>query len=276
MTTKYVVVFDLDETLGNFEQLSLFWSITNSLCNNELNNEHFNFIIDNNKEILRYKIIQLLNILKKKKQAKKCDGILIYTNNNGENSWANYIKDYFHYKLNYKLFDQIIRAYKIDNKKVEPNRTSHDKSYKDFVNCTTFDYNTKVCFLDDRIHKHMKHNNVTYIKLDPYYYNFNYIKACNNFYDQYNSLFKCSYNTYKNSFAKCHVLNTKNINFDYANDYTKIITTFNSFFNKTKNNMKPKTIKNKNNNKNKQIAHRRITAQTSKSSLNKTAKKLIN
>jgi hypothetical protein len=247
MRIKYVAVFDLDETLGNFEELSIFWSITNSLCNNKLINEHFNFIIDNNKEILRYKILKLLKILKKKKQTNKCHGILIYTNNNGENSWANYIKDYFHDKLNYKLFDQIIRAYKIDNRKVELNRTSHDKSYTDFVKCTTFNTNTQVCFLDDKLHKEMQHKNVTYIKLNPYYCNFDYIKACTSFYNSYKKLFKCDYNTYIRSFSKYNSLNKNISNTDYENDYTIIYNIFNSFFDKTKTHNK-KTYNNKKHN----------------------------
>ena len=42
------------------------------------------------------------------KQENKCQKVLIYTNNQGPESWAKQIMEYFHYKLNYELFDQII------------------------------------------------------------------------------------------------------------------------------------------------------------------------
>ena len=77
---------------------------------------------------LRPNILILLELIKKKKITKVCDYVMIYTNNNGPNEWANLIKSYFHYKLDYELFDKIIRAFKIDGKQIEFCRSSYDKS----------------------------------------------------------------------------------------------------------------------------------------------------
>ena len=61
---------------------------------------------------------------------------MIYTNNQGPKSWAESIRDYFHNKLKYEIFDQIIGAFKVKGKQIEIGRTSHYKSIKDLINCT--------------------------------------------------------------------------------------------------------------------------------------------
>ena len=56
---------------------------------------------------------------------------MIYTNNNGPKSWTYDIKHYIEKKLNYKLFDKIITAWKVNGKIYEKCRSGHEKSYKD-------------------------------------------------------------------------------------------------------------------------------------------------
>ena len=168
---KYAVVFDIDETLGNFSQLAAFWDLIHKYLGMEIDPKYFFAILDQFSLFFRPKLFSLLKRLKQKRQRHICDHVMIYTNNNGPNSWANMIRDYLHYKLRYPLFDQIIRAFEIDGVRIEPARTSHNKSYRDFINCTRMPPNTRVCFLDDREHDEMKHENVVYIKLEPYYYN---------------------------------------------------------------------------------------------------------
>ena len=82
---------------------------------------------------------------------------MIFTNNNGPNNWVTLIKEYIHKKLKYNLFDQIIRAFKVNGKQIELCRTSHNKSHKDFINCTNLPENTEICFIDDVLHKKMEH-----------------------------------------------------------------------------------------------------------------------
>ncbi len=107
----YVVVFDLDETLGHFEQLSIFWDALNKYCNYSLNKQDLFNLFDLFPKFLRPKIFKILKYLKEKKLNKICDKVMIYTNNNGR-EWPHLIKDYFDHKLHYKLFDQLIAAFK--------------------------------------------------------------------------------------------------------------------------------------------------------------------
>jgi hypothetical protein len=62
-----IVVFDLDETLGYFTELGIFWdSLANYMKitqNPELNQTHFNEILDLFPEFLRPNIINILNYL---------------------------------------------------------------------------------------------------------------------------------------------------------------------------------------------------------------------
>ena len=207
VSQNYAVVFDLDETLGSFSQLYKFWFLTKLYLNkDDLDNKYFYNLIDLFPLFLRPNILSLLKKIKKKKTAGICNYVMIYTNNNGPNYWANLIKSYFHYKLRFPLFDQIIKAFKINGKHIELGRTSHSKSLKDFINCTKLPTNTKICFLDDQEHPEMKQDNVLYINIDPYYYNVEYDIMATKFYNKHKKLFSTSINHFINFI----LLNTNN------------------------------------------------------------------
>ena len=172
---KYAVVFDLDETIGHFSQPYKFWYHLKKFLNSEAIHEKYFFsFLDLFPEFLRTNILKILKYVKKKKISGACDYVMIYTNNNGPNYWANIIRSYIHKKLNYELFDQIIRAFKVNGQIVEVCRTSHGKSYKDFLSCTKLPSNTQMCFIDDQHHPEMEHDNVWYIYVQPYTYNVSY------------------------------------------------------------------------------------------------------
>jgi membrane protease subunit (stomatin/prohibitin family) len=99
---------------------------------------------------------------------------MIYTNNQGPKEWAYSIISYFENKIKYKLFDQIISAFKINGKRVEICRTQHDKCHKDFIKCTKLPTNAEICFIDDSYYPEMTNNNIYYINLKPYYYDLNF------------------------------------------------------------------------------------------------------
>lgn len=169
-----IVVFDLDETLGYFTELSIFWdclknyvSITNSPS---LTQTDFNNILDLFHEFLRPNIINILKYLKEQKTKNECHKMMIYTNNNGSKQWASQIISYFESKINYKLIDQIIAAFKVNGQHVEICRTTHSKTHKDFIRCTRLPMNAEICFLDDSFYPGMVHDNIYYINLKPYYY----------------------------------------------------------------------------------------------------------
>lgn len=174
-----VVIFDLDETLGYFVEFGIFWEaliiyMKDHEANTPLSPCEFNDLLDLFPEFLRPNIVSVLNYLKHKKESGACNGVMIYTNNQGPAEWAVFIKNYLQYKINYNLFDRIIGAFKINGKCVEPCRTTHDKTYSDFIKCAKLPKNTQICYLDDVYYPKMINDNVYYIKVNPYIHNLSF------------------------------------------------------------------------------------------------------
>ena len=173
-----IVVFDLDETLGYFTEFGIFWDcLTHYLKDKNnllLSQSDFNDILDLYPEFLRPNIINILNYLKNKKHTLCCHKLMIYTNNNGPKEWAHHIIDYFSKKITYKLFDQLISAFKINGKIVEVCRTTHNKTHSDFIKCTKLPINSEICFLDDTFYPEMVNDNIYYINVKPYYYDLSF------------------------------------------------------------------------------------------------------
>ena len=167
-----IVVFDLDETLGSFVEFGIFWDCLHRYLSKtskiHLTQTDFNSILDLYPEFLRPNIIQILYYLKSKKECNGCKKLMIYTNNQGSPSWTYQLKTYFESKINYSLFDQIIAAFKINGKRVEICRSSHDKSYHDLLKCTKIPLHAEICFIDDNYFPGMYNENVYYINLKPY------------------------------------------------------------------------------------------------------------
>ena len=171
--TSKIVVFDMDETLGYYMELGMFYDALKSYIKTyniplTVDQELFNKVLDLFPEFLRPNIINILNFLKNKKKAKHCNKLMIYTNNQAPVEWAQQIKHYFEQKINYPLFDQIINAFKVNGKHVEICRTSHMKTHKDFIRCTKVPTNSEICFLDDVFHPGMENENIYYINIKPY------------------------------------------------------------------------------------------------------------
>jgi hypothetical protein len=169
-----IVVFDLDETLGYFTEFGIFWdSLLNYLKlsgKSKPEQSEFNEVLDLYPEFLRPNIINILTYLKERKKTNCCHKMMIYTNNNGPREWANHIIEYFEKKINYKLVDQLIAAFKINGKRVEICRTTHNKTHKDFIKCTKIPSSAEICFLDDTFYPEMANENIYYINVKPYYH----------------------------------------------------------------------------------------------------------
>jgi len=183
-TPNKIIVFDLDETLGYFTQLGVFCDCLDRYFNNyEYSNKYFNEILDLYPEFIRPKILHILNYLKEKKINNKCYKVMIYTNNQGPKIWAENIKKYFHYKIKYNLFDQIIAAFKVRGEHIELNRTSHDKSIDDFFKCTKLPSDVEICFIDDLFHYKMEDDKVYYINIKPYHNTISFLNFVSRFLD---------------------------------------------------------------------------------------------
>jgi hypothetical protein len=171
-----IVVFDLDETLGYFVEFGIFWEALNNYFKRKTNSHpldqiEFNEILDLYPEFIRPDIYTILNYLKTKKEENICESVIIYTNNQCSKKWVYLIKNYFEYKISNKIFDNIICAFKINGRKVELLRRSHEKTYEDLIKCTKIPKNTQICFIDDNYYPNMHSNIIYYIRVKPYIYN---------------------------------------------------------------------------------------------------------
>ena len=168
MLNNKVVVFDLDGTLGDFGILCKIWVTLQNEHQGRLPKKALFDLIDIFPEFLRPNIMTILNYLKIKKIDQKLKKVFIYTNNRGPKWWPLIIKDYFNNKIKYKLFDQVIGAFKVDGKIIEPCRTSNAKKHDDFIKCTMLNKQTEICFIDDQYHEEMINDHVYYIHIEPY------------------------------------------------------------------------------------------------------------
>ena len=183
---KKYVVFDLDETLGCFVELGILYDSLHRMYGVKLTSNHFNRLLDVYPEFLRPNILNILNFVKRMKKRGKCEKVIIYTNNQGPSSWAKLIMEYFHYKLDYDLFDQIVGAYMVNGRVVEVGRSSDNKLYKDLVRCVNLTEDARICFLDDQYHEGMKHSNVCYINVKPYKQYIPLGEIANRYYENFN------------------------------------------------------------------------------------------
>ncbi len=183
-----VIVFDLDETLGYFQDFGILWNslqikysdkqTTNKQTTNKqkktvsFDNNLFNSLIDLYPNLLRPKIIDILEmIVKYQSMNELCPFLLmIYTNNNGGKEWVKLIINYFESKIAGLHFDRIINAFKINDEIIEPSRTGYEKKYSDFLKTTKMPKKTKICFIDDTFHPQMENDNIVYLHIKPYIY----------------------------------------------------------------------------------------------------------
>jgi hypothetical protein len=192
-----ILVFDMDETLGHFVELSMFLDALNDFYNKKVENTHFFKILDLFPEFIRPNMVKILKYINNKRHRKHCNKIIIYTNNQGQKSWAERIASYFEYRVNKRnnvsvekktLFDTIIAAYKIGGKQIEADRSTHDKTVPDLIRCSKINENTKICFLDDQYHPLMEDKNVYYINCKPYVYNLSFEEMAERYFNKFSEM----------------------------------------------------------------------------------------
>ena len=175
------VAFDLDETLGSFADLYELWVTLEPHAKTQFT---FNQLLDLYPEFLRVDILSILGFIRTKIESGQCLPIYIYTNNQCEDmNWVEHIIIYLELRSPgspIKIFAMPICAYKINNRRVEPNRATHHKTYQDFVKCSMFTH-TDLCFVDDQWHPKMKHRRVYYIQPPPYFHGMSRKEIVNRF-----------------------------------------------------------------------------------------------
>lgn len=182
MSKPKVVVFDLDETLGYFYQYSIFADGIEKFTKSKLSTQQHIEVLKLYPEYLRPQIKNIIKYILNLKTCGIIEKIYIYTNNQGGPTWTNLIKHYIENIVGYKVFDQIINAYKIKHTKIEKLRTRDEKTYKDFLRCAKYNSkNVKICFIDDQEHPLMAHKDVFYINVKPYVYSIKPSILCERF-----------------------------------------------------------------------------------------------
>ena len=172
-----VIVLDLDETIGSFQDLFILWRFIKKNERQERQEIHtilFDELLDLYPEFLRHGILSILEYLAYKKSIGECSKIFLYTNNQCslDSEWIYLITRYLDKKLNLNqpLFDQLICSFKIENKRIEVKRTSHEKTYTDLIRCTLLPKSTEICFIDNSYYPKMKNDRVYYIQPKSYHH----------------------------------------------------------------------------------------------------------
>ena len=170
-----VVVFDLDETLGHFHLIRLVWeSINNFIGFNKIpymmGQSDFNNLFDIFPEMLRPDILSILQVLKKRRDDKICNGVMVYTNNKYPKEWVYLIINYIEEKLGGKIFDNIVLAFKLNGRVQELGRTEKAKKLSDFVACCRLPSDVEICYFDDTAFPGMMADSVYYLKVRSYCY----------------------------------------------------------------------------------------------------------
>lgn len=162
-----VLIFDLDETIGSFHEAAILWKLIETNLQKD-----FNTLMDLYPEFLRFGILQMFEFIMNKKKKGKCDKLYLYTNNINSPVFPNLIEGYLKYKLRTTdiIFDKIICAFKVNNQIIEPNRTTHKKTYNDFINCAVLTDDVDICFIDDKYYSKMDNEKIYYIQPSPYYH----------------------------------------------------------------------------------------------------------
>lgn len=181
---KKIIAFDLDETLGSFHDLHILWCGLKQIRKNSftLEQDEFNAILDLYPEFLRDRILHILEYIYEKKQQCICDKIYIYTNNQCQPPWVSLISNYFAFKLGIDLFfDKNVCAFKIKNVPIEISRTSHKKTYTDFIHCTVIPKTSEICFIDNTHYPEMQNEKIYYIQPRAYVHSLGYIEIIERF-----------------------------------------------------------------------------------------------
>lgn len=182
-----VVAFDVDETIGNFSQFSIFGHVLEEYFNKpDIMYRYFNDLVDLYPEIIRPSMVRILDYIRKKKNTGVCSKVMIYTNNTGPDKWVGHIRKYFENKLRTSasdsndglaiippLFDHTIGGFKPNSEapftSSFPQRTTNQKTVNDFIRCGRLPADIEICFLDDIQHPKMVDERVYYIKLQAYH-----------------------------------------------------------------------------------------------------------
>jgi hypothetical protein len=147
------IIFDLDHTLGFFEQVIHIMNHSYFTCH-----EVLTFF----PECFRPLLLDFLKSLIPYKKSGKVKSILLYSNNNND-EFVKTVIDYIHKMIEYTLFDEIITM-------EHPLRKKKQKDYEELIYICQgiLHEDSVICFIDDKIHPLMNKSNIFFIKCEGY------------------------------------------------------------------------------------------------------------
>ena len=166
---KYVI-FDLDETLGTFVELSILWEFLQK-NKNIRGQQSFNKLCELfATDYFRPGIFNALKYLMESKKKGLVKGVILYTNNTGSLEWLKNIISFLEKKSDaVGLFTELIPGFK-PHIKGKYARRHYAKTYNEIIRCAKIEKSAKIIFFDDIYHHMMKNNNVKYIHVAPYFH----------------------------------------------------------------------------------------------------------
>lgn len=160
-------VFDLDETIGSFQALRTMFLADESPTTTV--EDKLTSLLRIFPEFVRPGMISLLQFLYAKKREGKFRHLYLFTNNQCGRLWTEgLVKAIERIADTPAIFDHVICAFKINNVVVEAQRTTHSKSFSDFVRCTLVPASAHICFIDDTYFPQMNKDRVFYLQPRPY------------------------------------------------------------------------------------------------------------
>ncbi len=160
------VVFDLDDTIGHFEEIAVFIMGLNLVSAHPGTRDNHFRLFDLFPKFFRPGIFHALAIIRNAKRRDPGLRAVIYTNNIGPPSWTFLIKDYLEAKIGAPVFDSVITAYR----PYTPGncRSTSRKTLSDLRRCAGLAPATRILFFDDQWHPGMVGPNATYLKVTPF------------------------------------------------------------------------------------------------------------
>lgn len=166
---KYVV-FDLDETLGFFTELSIIWDYlkkTEKIHGQDAFDKLCELFVD---DYFRPGIFETLTYLMDMKNKGFVKEVVLYTNNTGSIDWLKHIILFLE-KKSYSngLFDKLVPGFN-PYVKCKKCRTREEKTYEEIIRCASIPSSANIIFFDDIYHHMMNNPNVKYIRVPPYFH----------------------------------------------------------------------------------------------------------
>jgi hypothetical protein len=162
------VIFDLDETLGYFTELSIIWGCLQSVYNASGQNTFNKLCEVFEKDYFRPGIFRVFKFLKKQGNNVK---VILYTNNTGQIEWLTMILKYIEMRAGVSnLFHKIVPGFKRGDPPGPHKRTSFEKTYSEIIRCASIPNNARIIFFDDLWHPKMHTKQVSYVHVRPFFH----------------------------------------------------------------------------------------------------------